>query len=237
MKRLVVILVVVLGISSFSLPCRAVCPTGDLNGDCFVDFADFAVLASQWLSGNRIIPPASSDGNMVLIPSGTFQMGDSFSEGVYREFPVHAVTLSSFFIGKYEITNQQYCDFLNSAKSLGLITVTDNVVCKPDSGKSYPYCDTCQSSTYSQIDWNGSVFSVRSKSDRSMANDPMVQVSWYGVAAYCNWRSQTEGKEQCYDLSTWNCDFNKHAYLASKSAAASKGLGVKCTKLSPPGAV
>jgi hypothetical protein len=29
----------------------AACPTADLNGDCFVNFLDLAVLASQWLAG------------------------------------------------------------------------------------------------------------------------------------------------------------------------------------------
>ena len=42
-------------------------------------------------------------------------MGDSFDEGGSSELPVHTVTLSSFKMSKYEITNQQYCDFLNSA--------------------------------------------------------------------------------------------------------------------------
>ena len=28
---------------------RAACPSADLNGDCFVDFKDFAVLTDQWL--------------------------------------------------------------------------------------------------------------------------------------------------------------------------------------------
>jgi len=43
---------------------------------------------------------------------------------------------------------------------------------------------------------------VRTKGGRSMANDPMVEVSWYGAAAYCNWRSQQLGKQACYDSST-----------------------------------
>ena len=46
-----------------------------------------------------------------------------------------------------------------------------------------------------------------------MVNDPMVEVSWYGAAAYCNWRSQQEGKEQCYNhLNYWPCDFTKNGY-------------------------
>ena len=38
----------------------------------------------------------------------------------------------------------------------------------------------------------------------------MVHVSWYGSVAYCNWRSDQEGYEACYDLSTWECDFSKN---------------------------
>lgn len=58
----------------------------------------------------------------------------------------------------------------------------------------------------------GSVFSVRTKGGRSMVNDPMVRVSWYGAVAYCNWRSHQEGRQPCYNLSTWTCDFSKNGY-------------------------
>jgi sulfatase modifying factor 1 len=155
---------------------------------------------------------------MVFIPGGTFQMGDSFSEGFSDERPVHTVTVDSFYMGKYEITNRQYCDYLNSALGQGLITVTSGVVYKAGSGTSYLYCHTSTSSSYSQIDFSDPDFSVRTKSGRDMSNDPMVQVSWYGAAAYCNWRSQQEGKEQCYNLSTWACDFGKHGYRLATEA-------------------
>jgi hypothetical protein len=32
---------------------RRVCPTADLNGDCYVDFADLAIIADQWLQGGE----------------------------------------------------------------------------------------------------------------------------------------------------------------------------------------
>ena len=191
----------------------AACPSADLTGDCFVDFEDFAVMAAQWLTTDPCVPD-----DMVYIPDGEFEMGDSFDEGQDSELPVHTVTVDSFYMGKYETTNEQYCNYLNSAKSRGLITVTSGVVYQAGSGTSYPYCDTHSADGSSQIDYSGGVFSVRTKSGRDMSNDAMVQVSWYGAVAYCNWRSQLEGKELCYNLSTWNCDFSKKAYRLATEA-------------------
>jgi len=34
------------------------CPSADLTGDCFVDFEDFALMSSQWLTGE---PSPSND--------------------------------------------------------------------------------------------------------------------------------------------------------------------------------
>ena len=45
---------------------------------------------------------------MVNIPGGTFQMGDTRGEGDPDEKPIRNVTLSSFRIGKYEVTQAQW---------------------------------------------------------------------------------------------------------------------------------
>ncbi|SOD96428.1 SUMF1/EgtB/PvdO family nonheme iron enzyme [Spirosoma fluviale] len=45
---------------------------------------------------------------MVYIPGGTFQMGDTRREGDKDEKPVHTVTVSSFLMGKYEVTQRQW---------------------------------------------------------------------------------------------------------------------------------
>jgi len=45
---------------------------------------------------------------MVYVPGGSFQMGDVKNEGYDNEKPVHPVTLTGFYMGKYEVTQAQY---------------------------------------------------------------------------------------------------------------------------------
>ena len=41
---------------------------------------------------------------MVLIPAGSFQMGDSFNEGDTNEIPVHAVSVGAFYMDRFKVT-------------------------------------------------------------------------------------------------------------------------------------
>ncbi len=109
----------------------------------------------------------SFTGEIVLVSGGTYQMGGpTFPMTETQEYPQHSVTLSSFIIGKYEITNQQYASFLNAINA------------NPDGtvgGVEY------LSMLYSQISHNGSQFVV----DAGKANYPMMQVTWHGANAFC----------------------------------------------------
>ena len=154
---------------------------------------------------------------MALVPGGAFEMGAHHAEGSSNELPVHAVVLDSFFMSRYEITNRQYCGYLNSAYNSGEIKVDAGAVyASSDDSNSMPYCNIHNSSSSSQIDYNdvSGIFSVRTKGGRDMSNDPMVEVSWYGAVAYCNRRSQEEGYQILYDFSDANlpCDFTKKGY-------------------------
>lgn len=42
--------------------------------------------------------------NMALIPAGAFTMGDTFNEGYSEELPTHTVSVSAFYMDKYEVT-------------------------------------------------------------------------------------------------------------------------------------
>jgi formylglycine-generating enzyme required for sulfatase activity len=146
---------------------------------------------------------------MVLVPAGEFAMGDTFSEGDSSELPIHIVYISPYYIGTHEVTNEQYADALNWAYTQGgLIAVNGGVVYQAGSGTDYPYCNTDGYDSGSCVVWDGSTFSVESGRE----SQPVVHVSWYGAAAYCNWRSAMVGKPLCYDLSTWACNFGVAGY-------------------------
>jgi len=56
---------------------------------------------------------------MVFVEGGTFEMGDHFNEGSNRELPVHEVTLNSFYIGQYEVTQSEYAALIGSNPASG----------------------------------------------------------------------------------------------------------------------
>ena len=56
---------------------------------------------------------------MVLIPAGSFQMGDSFNEGYPSERPVHTVYVSAFYMDKYEITKALWDEVASWAEANG----------------------------------------------------------------------------------------------------------------------
>jgi sulfatase modifying factor 1 len=177
----------------------------DLNADGRVDFKDFAFFAAHWLE------EAAAPEDMVWIPSGEFQMGDHFNEGDQDEIPVHRVYVDAFYISRCEITNRQYCSYLNSALSQGLIEVRDGVVYAAGGGTD-PYCDTNGIDSDSLISYSAGVFAVRAKDGIEMSDHPTVEVSWYGAAMYCNWRSRQERFQACYVPAAWTCDSFRKGY-------------------------
>lgn len=61
----------------------------------------------------QVIAPAPA--GFAYIPAGSFQMGDSFSEGSTNERPVHSVYLSGFYMGRTEVTYAQWQEVYNWA--------------------------------------------------------------------------------------------------------------------------
>jgi formylglycine-generating enzyme required for sulfatase activity len=61
---------------------------------------------------NSVIEP-----EMVYIPGGTFLMGSESGEALPDEKPVHQVTLSGYWIGKYEVTQAEWVSIMGTNPS------------------------------------------------------------------------------------------------------------------------
>jgi sulfatase modifying factor 1 len=70
----------------------------------------------QRMAANGITDVTSG---MVLIPAGSFEMGDCFGEGDADEQPRHTVTVSAFYMDQYEVTKSQWDEVYNWAISNG----------------------------------------------------------------------------------------------------------------------
>src|SRR4051812_43061435 len=78
-------------------------------------FVLIAAVALAALGGD--LPKVVNDGygDYLLVPAGSFKMGDNFGDGESRERPVHVVDLDAYYIGKFEITNGEWRKFRDDA--------------------------------------------------------------------------------------------------------------------------
>ena len=73
--------------------------------------------------------------NMVLIPGGKYLMGSDKPGAYLNEKPVHQVIISPFFMDKYEVTNQQFLQFVNET---GYVTTAEKQINWQDMVSSLP---------------------------------------------------------------------------------------------------
>ncbi|MFH1219135.1 MAG: SUMF1/EgtB/PvdO family nonheme iron enzyme [Candidatus Eisenbacteria bacterium] len=149
----------------------------------------------------RLTPP-----EMVLVPAGTFTMGDGVA---YCGVAKHQVTLNrSFYLGKYEVTNKEYRDALQWAydQNPKMVTVEGSA---PGTKYVYAILDGHSSVLLAtlfpsecEVYFGGDAFTVNPGKE----NYPMVCVSWRGAAAYCDWLSMSQGLAPAYNHSTWQCN-------------------------------
>ncbi|MDM8566816.1 SUMF1/EgtB/PvdO family nonheme iron enzyme [Candidatus Halobeggiatoa sp. HSG11] len=142
------------------------------------------VKASQLTPGQTFQDRLKSGGfgpEMVVIPTGRFQMGGRYSQKynhLTTEIPVHWVDIRyEFAMGKYEVTNAEFVQFLNVIKRRG--------------SKEKPWFETEREDYNSHI--KGSVNNFYVESNYEM--HPVIEVSWYGAVAYAKWMSKQTGEE------------------------------------------
>ena len=119
-------------------------------------------------------------GSMILIPGGFFQMGASADDmaaecGLFREGcqsdwfrasePIHTVLLRRYYIDAHEVTNDAFIEFLN---------------------QSGTNCDghICLDPEQSQLTLENGIW----QAPEGLARHPVTGATWYGAAAFCQWR-------------------------------------------------
>jgi len=154
-----------------------------------------------------LVPP------MVLVPAGTFFMGDGVA---YCGQDEHQVTLTrDFLIGQYEVTNEQYLDAAQWAYHHGHVSATSGCVRDNLDGRNEELLDLDDDDC--EIQFSGGLFSLReSPSVEAQAaypggydptDHPVKEVSWYGAVRYCDWLSMQEGLPRAYEHSgDWSCN-------------------------------
>ena len=112
---------------------------------------------------------------MVVVPGGSFQMGDGGPQARADEAPVHIVTIRSFAAGKTEVTHAEYAAF---AKATSRDTPGG---CTSDRDRDGRWADTPDAT------WIDPGFPVTDK-------HPVTCVTWADATAYAEWLSMRTGK-------------------------------------------
>jgi len=129
--------------------------------------------------------------SVVQVPAGKFLMGNlrkgadrshaSYSWCAQREFPLHWVYLDKYEIGQYEVTIEEYAEFLN------------------DGNDSHWYSDMALTN-YCGLSRTGSPGQYTYVPSSGRGKYPIVFVTWCDALAYCNWLGDKTG--QPYRLPT-----------------------------------
>jgi formylglycine-generating enzyme required for sulfatase activity len=155
---------------------------------------------------------------MVLIPGGPFVMGDIYEEGFTNARPAHVVYVSSFYMDQFEVTNEDLRRVFQWAYDHGLINGNSTTITNTE-GDPRELLDLDgddHGRPVTRIGFTNGVFTIQPGRERH----PATGVTWYGAAAYCNYRSDMEGLPRCVTftnrvntwVSDWICDFTKPGY-------------------------
>jgi formylglycine-generating enzyme required for sulfatase activity len=145
--------------------------------------------------GSRPAPPASRPQSgarggvpegFALVEGGTFTMGSPSSEPDRDSYegPQHQVTVKSFYMGKYEVTQREWQELMGTTAA--------------------------QQRNMAQQAANASGWSLRGEGEHY----PMYYVSWFEAVEYCNKRSVKEGLTPAYRGSgnSITCDWSANGY-------------------------
>lgn len=141
---------------------------------------------------------------MVLVDTGSFQMGDNWLPGYDLARPVHTVHVDRIYMDRYEVTNERMRQVMQWAYDRGLIGATSGTVTNRE-GTPRQLLDLNE---YAHLSFSNGTFYV----DSGTHNLPCEEVTWFGAQAFCNFRSDMEGLTRCINFTNWSCAFEQTGY-------------------------
>jgi formylglycine-generating enzyme required for sulfatase activity len=120
----------------------------------------------------------------VFVEGGTFTMGctEEQSNDCYNdEKPAHEETVKDFYIGKYEVTVEQFAKFIEETGYKTDAEKSDSSLICADGMKSYK----------KGVNWRFN--SQGTLYDKQEYDHPVAHVSWNDAKEYCKWFSEKSG--------------------------------------------
>jgi len=109
--------------------------------------------------------------DMVYIPAGKFIMGSDFKDANEDQKPAHAVYLDAYYIDRFEVTNQQYEEFILAGGYQRKEFWTE---------EGWEFMK--RNNIKHPMGWGNPLFDE--------PDQPVVGVSWYEAMAYAKWRGK-----------------------------------------------
>lgn len=154
-----------------------------------------------------LIESSNSTGQLVSDGPAMVQIPTGINTGTDPDFGTYSLTNASpLHMDKYEVTNDEMMRVMQWAYDDGRLSVSTSSV-QNATGCVQELLDLDDSDC--RITWDGLEFGLKAGNS---TNYPCVEATWYGAAAYCNYRSEMGGKTACYNLLDWSCNFEANGY-------------------------
>ena len=156
---------------------------------------------------NKILEISNSSKNNVesvswkklrKVDGGSFLMGCKAEQGKDCppfEQPIHAVSIPDFIISKFEVTNNDYLQFLQAVEKELVFS---------DQSISYYGFPILKLPENKKISYQSNQFSV----EKELGNQPVSSVTWFGAIFFCNWLSIADGLLPFYSIKEDKVKFN-----------------------------